>query len=83
LGNHHFGSKKFFYFPLLTNFCVRDAEFLLTPFYSPSLNELERGNNSKKLFVSPLSFSKERGRGVSCVRDAEGGGERSEPSALP
>jgi len=43
--------------------CVRDAEFSLTPFYSPSLIELERGNNSKKLFVSPLSFSKERGRG--------------------
>jgi hypothetical protein len=23
------------------------------------------------------------GKGVSCVRDAEGGGERSEPPALP
>jgi len=42
---------------------VRDAEFLLTPFYSPSLTELERGNNRKKSFVSPLSFEKERGRG--------------------
>jgi len=32
---------------------------------------------------SPLSFSKREGLGVSCVRDAEGGGERSEPLALP
>jgi len=36
---------------------------LLTPFYSPSLTELERGNNGKKLSASPLSFEKERGRG--------------------
>jgi len=30
------------------------------PFNSPSLIELERGNNSKKLSASPISFSKER-----------------------
>jgi hypothetical protein len=30
---------------------------LLTPFYSPSLTELERGNDGKKLSASPLSFS--------------------------
>ena len=61
--------------------CVRDAEFLLTPFISPFLIELERGffthpllfplsnrvregeQLNKTTFVSPLSFSKERGRG--------------------
>jgi len=37
--------------------------FLLTSFNSPSLTGLERGSNKKKLFVSPFSFSKERGRG--------------------
>jgi len=42
-----FASPLFFYSP---------------PFYSPSLTELERGNNRKKLFVSPFSFSKEKGK---------------------
>jgi len=37
--------------------------FLLTPFISPSLNELERGNNWKRsTHIAPLFF-KERGRG--------------------
>jgi len=40
---------------------VRDAEFSLTPFYSPSLNELERGNDwEKDVLISLLSFEKER-----------------------
>jgi len=58
-------------------------DFYSPPFYSPSLIELERGNNSKKIIrIAPLFFKRE-GKGVSCVRDAEGGGERSEPPALP
>ena len=39
------------------------GSFLLTPFNSPFLNKLERGNQSnKRTFASPLSFSK-RGEG--------------------
>jgi len=61
--------------------------FSLTLFYFPSLIELERGNNSKKIYLyRPSLFSKERGGGgtdaltiliiltfLNCVRDAEGG----------
>jgi hypothetical protein len=54
--------------------------FFYSPsFYSPSLNELERGTIvSRIIHISPLFFKRE-GKGVSCVRDAEGCGERSEP----
>jgi len=36
---------------------------LLTPFISPSLNELERGNNSKKNYPYRPSLLKKRGDG--------------------
>jgi len=42
--------------------CVRDV-FLLTPFNSPSLNELERGNNWKRIYSYRPSLLKKRGEG--------------------
>jgi len=43
---------------------MRDVEFSLTPFYSPSLTGLERGNNSKRVIrIAPLFFKRE-GMGV-------------------
>jgi hypothetical protein len=41
----------------------RGMLFLLTPFYSPSLIELERGNNSKKNYPHRSSLLKKRGEG--------------------
>jgi len=43
---------------------VRDAEFSLTPFNSPSLNELERENNREKIIRIAFLFFKRKGKGV-------------------
>jgi len=43
--------------------CAGDAEFLLTPFIPPSLNELERGDNWIKQFSHRPSLFQKRGDG--------------------
>jgi hypothetical protein len=53
---------------------MRDAEFSLTPFYSPSLTLLERGNNSIKKFSDRPSLLKKRG---------DGGDQKKANSAKP
>jgi len=54
------------------------------PLLFPLSNRVREGGQlEEELFASPLSFFKREGKGVSCVRDAKGGGERSEPPALP
>jgi len=50
-------------FLLSTKIRVMDADIHSPPFYSPFLNELEGGNNSKKIYSHHPSLFQKRGDG--------------------